>query len=280
MPKDLFGKDALYSGLRTALGESLEKGIPVTLGYIDFNGAEQLLASSSDGIQKYWFTRSDGLPPGEAHNLGPNPLLPQFLRYGAPIYVSRAATGKREWYIDGLQPGDAADFFGSRVTTAAAPTPTTLDLFVPGLIAPTAPPSMRVQVFGAPYTLNADFKWIGTRVSADLTSSIPATDGQAKYALVQVDFATAALNISYGEEFDAALTHQQAWASDRGTGTLLPQADGDKFRAGYVKLISGMSAIRQAHIWAVQEVYTKTDYASILVACDDVVTYNGEVVTV
>ena len=41
-----------------------------------------------------------------------------------------------------------------------------------------------------------------------------------------------------------------------------------------------MTAIQRAHIWAVQEIYTKTDYADILVACDEVVTYDGEVVTV
>jgi len=280
MPKDLFGSGALYKGLRGGIGTVIEESVPVTLGWIDENGNRQLKVpdDKTDGVQKYYFTRAAEEPPGEAHNLGLNPLLPQFIKFGAPIYVSRAGTGKREWYINGLQPGEAAEFFGGR--TQADPTPVYLEQFVPGLIGITSPASMRVQVFGAPYTLNGEFKWIGTRISSDMTAEIPATDGQAKYALVQIDFATATVDLQYGTEFDAALTHQQAWTTDGGSGTLFPQPDRDKFRAGYVKLISGMTAVQRAHIWAVQEIYTKSDYADILVACDEVVTYDGEVVTV
>lgn len=280
MPKDLFGAGSLYKGLRHGIGTVIEEGIPVTLGWLDANGSPQLKVpdDKTDGVQKYYFTRADEETPGEAHNLGPNPLLPQFIRFNAPVYVSRARTGKREWYIDGLQPGEAAEFFGGRVQ--ADPTPVYLEQFVPGLIGTMAPASMQVRVFGAPYTLNGEFKWIGTTISADMTAAIPATDGQAKYALVQIDFATATVDLQYGTEFDAALTHLQAWSTDGGSGTLFPQPDRDKFRAGYVKLISGMTAIQRAHIWAVQEIFTKSDYADILVACDEVVTYDGEVVTV
>lgn len=279
MPTDLFGSELLYTGVRAAIGGALEEGIPVTLGWIDSSDAIQLKVdpNTNDGVQKFYYTIGDQ-PPGEAHNMGPNPLDPKFLKVGAPVYVSRAKTGRREWYIDGLQPGLAEEFFGGR--DAQAPTPIYLNQFVPGLVNETAPPSMRVVVFGAPYSLNGEFKWIGTKYSADFTAEVPATAGQALYALVEVDFTNDAISIQYGEEFDAGLTHQQTWAADGGSGTLFPQPDRAKFRAGYVKLVSGMTAIRRAHIWAVQEIYTKIDYTDILIACGEVVTVDGEVATV
>jgi hypothetical protein len=53
----------------------------------------------------------------------------------------------------------------------------------------------------------------------------------------------------------------------------------DHFRAGYIQLIAGMTAIDSEHIWAVQEIYTKTDYTDILVACGEVLTVDDEIVT-
>jgi len=139
---------------------------------------------------------------------------------------------------------------------------------------------MVAVVYGAPYTMAGEFKWIDTLYTENLTAYIPATPGEAVYVRVQIDFDDESLEYAVGDPFDSSLSHTQVWAMDEGTGDFLPRTSRNAFRAGFVRLHYGATAITREMIFSLQEIYTKSDYRDILVAGGEVVTAGGYVVTI
>lgn len=260
--KDLLNTSALYDAVRGAVGRSIEDPTPVYLGYLDASGAAlvKIADPAADEIGLVYYTESysedlsEAHSVGRAYNTGIGALSDDELVFGAPIYIRRDSESG-DWHVAGKRPRAAAGFIGTQGKRIEYP-----GVIVPqtGLLDSLQPETMQAVVYGAPYTLDGDFKWIDTLYVDDQTGNIPGTDGQANYVLVEVDFTNEILTYVVGSTCDASLTHLQAWAIDAGTGTIFPQADQTKFRAGYIKLVSGMTAITRSLIWAVQEIITKT----------------------
>lgn len=263
-----------------SLGVAVRKPLPVTLGYTE-NGVKKLKVGTGENAAAYYFSGAPGteFTPGVALNSGSNPLEERFLIFGAKVYVRQDELNPNIYYLAGLQPTPT----NAQAIDEALPPPKAnyLHEFIPGLLDQTDPPSMKVRVMGAPYTMAGTFRNIETQRSIDFTSQLPATPGKAIYARVAVVFDTGTLDYAYGSEIDALLTHSQAFQQDGGTGTILSETPQSMFRAGFVRLVSGMTSIRRvSHIFPAQEVLARTDYRDILNAADEVVTVDGNVVYV
>lgn len=282
--QDLFGSEALYKGIRSAVGRALEDPIPAFMGWLDEDGVPHVPVENPqpDEIGKYYYTPQystdllDAPSFGTAYNTGASPIPDKLIGFGTPVYVARDRIGG-DWYFAGTRPRPTAAAGGTQPRVEA-----TLGSVVmkSGLLDVASPESMSAIVYEAPYTLNRTTKLIGTLYVADQTANIPATAGQAVYVLVEVDFANEALVYTIGDEFDAALTHAQAWAQDDAGGKLFPQGAQNRFRSGYIKLISGMNTITRSLIVAVQEVFTKNDLSNVVTIRGEVATAGGDIVYV
>lgn len=281
---DWINAPRLYLATRDALGRSVEDPIAAFLGYLDENGAQQIdiLNPAPDQVGKLYYTiaysedLTEAIGVGTAYNTGLGAIADDQKIFGAPIYLKHDPQSD-DWYIAGTRARANAQFVGSQPPRDPLP-----GAIVPktGLLDETNPQSMRAIVYGSSYTLNSALKWINTLYTPDFTANIPATDGKALYVLVQVDFANEVLDCTHlGAEFDAALLPSQVWASDEGSGVYLPQPDANKFCAGFIRLVSGMTVITRSLIWALQEIFTKTNLSSLNYSNILVDEFSGEVVT-
>lgn|SRR5512138_1416706 len=267
----------LYRDMLNAYGMSIQDPVPVLLGWEEEDGTRVLGPDQEDtdhpGV--FYFRELPNAQPfrGEASNSGRAPLEKKYLRWGMPIYIRRDPILTNVWVIDGLVPGLADEYQDGLPDNL--PEPVQLDAFVPGLLDMTIPASMRVRVFGAPYSVGDQFKYIPTQETGSFNGGVTTTTGSvitvppgnifSQYVLVQLNFDTGELSYKRGTAVSSIPSHIQVWLADGGTGNYLPQVDPGHFRCGYVRLIGGMERIiRGVNIWAVQEIITKSSSAEIL----------------
>lgn len=273
---DWFNAQGLYSGIRDALGLSLQDPIPVALGFEDEDGIQYIdvEAEDSDEPLKFYFHNLPGMQTrmGEAYATGPAPIAPEYLIYGMPIRIKQdplSYGGSPRWLVDGLDTWLASEFLNGVDPDEAKRVK--LERFDPGLLLPTKPASMQVRVKGAPYTYNGDWKWIYTQRSADFSDepndvdgnpiTLPTGSNKSKMVLVQINFATGELTYKQGGIFNSSLSIDQAYEKDTATEpySLFPNVDEGCFRAGFFRLQVGQTAINKNQIWTMQELYTKSD---------------------
>jgi hypothetical protein len=179
------------------------------------------------------------------------------LIFGAPVLIKLK---NKRWVIEGLDPYRANEYFAGVARTSQLPV--SAAQFNWGLLQQTSPvASMRAQLSEAVYTQDNTLYAVADQYTADFSASpldtlaaainVPTTNLRAIAVLVQIDVTTGALSYKQGAEFDAELTHLQAFNAG-----YYPQRDSLRFAAGYVKLIAGMTAILSRHIYVTSELLT------------------------
>lgn len=239
------------------LGSTIRKPIAVRLGYRNSSGETfvEVPDTRTDQPSKYYFHESGGTSfQGEAF-LQTGALQPWQIRFNTPILVRQNPLNKI-WEITGIDTRYAAQFFADVDQDDGVFIP--YNKLAPGMLTSTRPPGMSALVLAAAYTIGDEWRYYRTQETIDWTghAQIPSTSGKARYVLVQIKFSDGTLEYKYGSEIPAYFSHLQTYDYNLSVGgnTVLPLQDDSYFRAGYIRLVNGMTAItRRNHIWTLQE---------------------------
>lgn len=181
------------------------------------------------------------------------PYAKEFFTYGLPVFVRKETNG---YVISDFDHERQPTFFRS-VKGVHDQVPVFLSQIFYGTLQPSPGGfTMQALVVGAVIgedrvkdQLTADFSASPDDVNGD-PIDVPTNNNRAIGVLVQVDPATNTISYKQGAEFNASLTHGQAF--DAG---YYPQPDSGKKRWGYVRLVAGMSAITYDHLYNAPELY-------------------------
>lgn len=225
--------------LRQIIGDALSRPIPALIGN-PTTGAVYANASLTQV-----FVHGTGEVPGGV-TTAQLALSREEVRYGRPVLLRRTKNGYTVISVDAAP--DAvymADFVQDD-----SPRPVYVDNIIWGTLHIAPSGGMRALVAGAFYgaervkdQLTADFSTSPLDTSSNAID-IPTTPNRAIGVLVQVNAATGTLSYKQGAEFDAALSHAQAW--DAG---YYPDADSERNRIGWLRLTYGMTAFAPAHLY-------------------------------
>lgn len=181
------------------------------------------------------------------------PYAREYFIYGLPVLVKKEVNG----YV--IKEFDFERFpqFFDGVKGAHDQVPVYLSQLMYGTLQPDPTGySMRACVIGAVYGLyrvKDTFTSYFDSSPLDTTGgtiSIPTNNNRARGILVQVTAASGVVSYKQGAEFNAALTHGQAF--DAG---FYPAADANSQRLGWVRLVAGMTQITHAHIFNAPQIY-------------------------
>lgn len=244
------------AGAQTAMGEKIAR-VGETLAYRMYLG---------DGLGNIAATR-----PGEAYvhlkevadatarsvSTALNPL--GLNRHGLPIIVGRPARS-RKLVILSIDMVTAAQFFqgtsGAGAQTTAAHG-VTHDLYGGDMVIlsnrqvkelavhPKSPASMQVHVYPGIYQSGARLKYFAGADSADLTTYVPGSAGDALWLLISIATDSGALSYTAGSAFTADTTTQGVYNDLTNLNLQVP--DGQR-PLSVVYLINGMSSISWKHI--------------------------------
>lgn len=264
-----------YDALRNALGGAIQKPLLVRLGNRD-RTAVFVPTDETDTPEEVYVHELPGHPSFEGT---------AYIEGAAGIDTTRLIAGTRvkiaysdeedAWTVVGVAARLNSEFMHGVDIGKTAPDPVTQGQILPGLIDITDTPTMTVRVLASWYTANSVSYYIETQVSTDFTANIPATNGEARYALIMLDAPDNVLSYSYGTTFDASLQHQAAYSADGGLNNIFPLVDVGVFRIGWVRLVAGMTSIARSHIWAAQELITAGGSGAEFILTDD----NGDVLS-
>lgn len=274
MPKEL-QLDRYYSALRDALGSSIQQPVIVRLANRDHT-AVFVPVAETDTPEEIFFHELPGHPSfeGTAFIEGASGLDTTHLIAGTRIKIVYNDEDDA-WTVVGVAARLNSEYVHGVDTSKTAPDATPQGQFLPGLIDITETASMTVRILASWYTAFGVSYYIETQVSTDFTANIPATNGEARYALIMLDVPDNVLSYSYGTTFDATLQHQAAYAADGGLNNIFPVVDVGLFRIGWVRLVAGMTSIARSHIWAAQELITSGGSGAEFILTDD----NGDVLS-
>jgi hypothetical protein len=188
--------------------------------------------------------------------INPDGVLPKRLIFGTPVRYTKRDGRYEVLGLDGL---NALQYLAG--VAVAEQSQVELSQLNYGTLQPTQPASMRCIVRGAFYSQNDTLYYVADQYTADFSASpddvdsnpidIPTINATALAVLVQLDPTTGALSYKQGAEFDAELTHTQAFAAG-----YYPQRDALRFAIGYVKLVKGITTLTASHLWNAAEVLT------------------------
>ncbi len=194
---------------------------------------------------------------GMALNAGPGRIADREKVFGAPVLVRERADGT--FVIAGTGYEDYAEYvYNVPLEDPALINVNRLDY---GLLQPTEPRSMQALVSKAYWREAGAIYQLPDQFTKDFTADIPAAAGQAIAVLVEVTPSTGALAYTNGSTFDAALTHEQAFAAyyPQPTGALV----------GWVKLTSGMTTIERDNLLPAVFVLGETSDEKAKVSAND-----------
>lgn len=291
--KDIEQIERFKKSLKEVFGDAIRVPVSARLGWQDETGATylQIPAERSDQPNRYYFHEAGGTGfQGEAF-MQPGALQAWQIRYNAPVRIRKDPISG-DWEIIGIDSRYAAQFFsgaGANDTALVA-----YQNLAPGLLTQTDPASMKAKVLAGAYRMGAAWHYYDTQDTvnwgiAPYSSNVPATNGTARYVLVQLSFTTGALGYKYGATIPSTLANFQAYAMNvsRGDNSIMPAVDDGYFRCGYIRLVRGMTKITSSgNIWAIQDylnIAPDSSPANILdlIVVDengDVLTQNGSVV--
>lgn len=225
--------------LRQIIGDALSRPIPALIG----NPTTGAVYANTSLTQV--FVHGTGEVPGGV-TTAQLALSREEVRYGRPVLLRRTKNGYTVISVDAAP--DAvymADFVQDD-----SPRPVYVDNIIWGTLHLAPSGGMRALVAGAFYgaervkdQLTADFSTSPLDTSSNAID-IPTTPNRAIGVLVQVNATTGTLSYKQGAEFDAALSHAQAF--DAG---YYPDADSGRNRIGWLRLTYGMTAFTPAHLY-------------------------------
>lgn len=262
--------DKFKETLLNVLGDAVRKPVSARLGYVDDLGNVyiQVPSSRTDQPNKYYFHEAGASEfQGEAF-LAQGVLQDWMLVYGMPIRLRKDPLN-HEWEIIGADTRLSSQFLSEAPQTSPVLIP--YKQIQPGLLTETTPESMSARVLGGMYRIGSSQKYIKNKNTIDWSeapqsSNVPATINTQRFVLVQMNFDTGLLEYKYGDEISATINFIQAYDLnvDLGDNSILPVPDERCFRCGYVRLISGMTAIlAKNHIIPLQDYLgTPIDVAS------------------
>lgn len=243
MPIQLPDTTQTTDTIRQALGDAIVDLVPARLG----NPTSGQVAVSGVDRQGLVWVHGVGDDVQSAFTaVNALPFASRFLVYGLPILVRF----RNERYI--VEQLDAEIFgeFLSSYDGAHDQTPVFVDQIFYGTIHPNpSGADMTVLTIGAfygddrvPDTFSADFSTSPLDTSARAIN-VTTTNNRAIGVLIQLDASTGTLEYKQGAEFNASLSHKQAY--DAG---YYPTPDTDRFRLGWVRLVKGQTQITYSHI--------------------------------
>mgnify|MGYP003563893483 CR=1 FL=1 len=224
--------------IRQALGDSIVDLIPARLGN-PLTG--QVIVSNTDRQGLVW-VHGIGDDVASAYTaVNALPFANQYIIYGLPILVRYR---NDRYVVEQLDAEIFGEFLSSYVG-AHDQNPVYVDQILYGTIHPNpSSPNMQALTIGAFY---GDDR-VGDILTADFSSSpldtssnpidVPTNNNRAIGVLVQLDASTGTLEYKQGAEFNASLTHKQAY--DNG---FYPTPDANRYRLGWIRLVKGQTAI-------------------------------------
>ena len=252
--------DRFKTALRTVLGDTLRRPKAARLGYQNESGESflEVPRQRSDEPQKYYFHEAGGTSfQGEAF-LQPGALPSWMIRYGTPVQIKKDPLSN-QWEIIALDSRFGAQYFIGTDQDDGVFIP--YNKLAPGMLTQTVPSSMQARVLAAAYSSEGVLRYYETQNTVDwsvapYSTNIPTTNLRQKFVLVQLEYATGILSYKYGVVVPSSWSNKQAYDANivAGDDSILPQVDTGNFRAGYVKLVYGMTRItRTDNIWAIQD---------------------------
>jgi hypothetical protein len=136
--------------------------------------------------------------------------------------------------------------------------PVDLSLFLAGLIIPNNPADGTVKINPFPSVLGGTAYWTEVLVSSDLIDTYaPATAGQAKAVMIEVDAATGTLYYTASSAFTNP-SHPDPYSAHRSVfGNYPTTVNDDRFLVGWVKVYAGQTEVLIPDILPAQEVFSK-----------------------
>jgi len=181
------------------------------------------------------------------------PFAREYFIYGLPVLVKKEING---YIVKELDFERFPQFF-SGVTGVHDQIPVYISQLMYGTLQPDPGGfSMQALVIGAIYgryrakdVLSADFS-ASPLDTGGATINVPTSNNRALGVLVQQQASTGNLSYKQGAQFNAALTHAQAF--DNG---FYPVADSSRQRIGWIRLAAGMTRITHDHIYNAPQIY-------------------------
>ncbi len=182
--------------------------------------------------------------------------------------------------VDDLDGVAAEEYlFGVPPTAPVVSRPENFDY---GLLRPTDPPSMRVQISGATYNLGGTLYDVQTVISDDLTAYLSSLSaGQAVAVQVTLDPTISALIVTAGSAFTDERDRDTGQHNHAALFENYPDTvPFDEFNKGWVVLYQGMQTVQAQDIYARAELYSKDQSQALTMAdiASRIVTSDGEVV--
>lgn len=226
--------------LLQVLGDSLNAEIPVLIGdpsnqaiYVDANTKTEIYTHSfgadSSGVT---VASAGGLPQDKA-------------KFGQPILIKKTPSGQYRYVGIDVQ---ADEIYSASIPEAHTQEPVNVNQIRWSTIHPYS--ALQVLVVGAWYDgyyvsdLISD-AFDGTAQDTSASSiTVPSTNNKQIFVLIQVDATNGALEYKQSSEYPASIGWENAYSN-----SLLPTADSNRFRVGYVALKAGASALGYGDFW-------------------------------
>lgn len=238
--------------LTSTFGTVIQDPIPAHIGN-PVTGETRVDPASTDRDGQYYI-HGLGKDVQSAYTAVNNlPYAKEFFTYGLPVFVYKQANG----YVISDFDHERQPTFFREVKGVHDQVPVFLSQLFYGTLQP-SPGGFTMQALVVGAVIGEDR--VKDQLTADFSASpddvngnpidVPTNNNRAIAVLVQVETATNTLSYKQGAEFNASLTHGQAF--DAG---YYPQPDSSKKRWGYIRLTAGMNAITYDNLYNAPELY-------------------------